>query len=65
MFILFKMANVGSTSIIIDEAVSYVLADPGSDMANFSSESKLSESSDDDHPLAIVVIQATKEEKLQ
>ena len=32
MFILFKMANVGSTSI--DEAVSYVLADPGSDIDN-------------------------------
>ena len=48
MFILFKMANVGSTSITIDEAVSYVLADAGSDIDNFSSESELSESSDDD-----------------
>ena len=32
MFILFKIANVASTFITIDEAVSYVLEDPGSDM---------------------------------
>ena len=56
MFILFKMANVGSTSITIDEAVSYVLADAGSDIDNFSSESESSESSDNDQPLATVAI---------
>ena len=48
MFILFKMANVESTSITIDEAVSYVLTDPGSDINNFSL--------DDDQPLAKVAI---------
>ena len=56
MFILFKMANVGSTSITIDEAVSYVLADAGSDINNFSSESESSEFSDDDQPLVTVGI---------
>ena len=50
------MAIVGSTSITTDEAVSYVLADPGFDIDNFSTESQLSESSDDDQPLAIVAI---------
>ena len=34
MCILFKMANVGSTSITTDDAVSHVLADPGSDVDN-------------------------------
>ena len=32
MFNLFEMTNVGSTSTTIDEAVFYVLADPGSDI---------------------------------
>ena len=36
------------------EAVSYVLADPGSAFDNFSFESESSESSDDDQPLATV-----------
>ena len=44
------MANVGTTSVTIDEAVSYVLADAGSDINNVSSESELSEFSDDDQP---------------
>ena len=48
------MANVESTFITIDEAVSYVLADPGSAFDNFSFESESSESSDDDQPLATV-----------
>ena len=56
MFILFKMGNVGSTSITIDEIVSYVLSDAGSDINNFSSESESSESSDNDQPLATVAI---------
>ena len=56
MFILFRIANVGSTSITINEAVSYVLVDAGSDIDNFSSESELSEFSDDDQPLATVTI---------
>ena len=56
MFILFRIANVGSTSITIDEAVSYVLVDAGSDIDSFSSESELSEFSDDDQPLATVTI---------
>ena len=50
------MANVGSTSMTIDEAVSFVLADPGSDIDNFSLESESSESSDDDQPLATIAI---------
>ena len=56
MFILFKMGNVGSTSITIDEAVSYVLADSSSDIDNFSSKSESSESSDDEQPLTTVAI---------
>ena len=48
------MANVESTFITIDEAVSYVLADPGSAFDNFSFESESSESSDDDQPLPTV-----------
>ena len=56
MFILFKMVNVESTSITIDEVVSYVLVDAGSDIENFSSESESSESSDDNQPLTTVAI---------
>ena len=56
MFILFKMGNVGSTSITTDEAVSYVLADSSSDIDNFSSKSESSESSDDEQPLTTVAI---------
>ena len=36
MFFVFKMVNVGSTSITTDEAVCYVLVDLGSDIASFS-----------------------------
>ena len=50
------MANVGSISMTIDGAVSFVLADPGSDIDNFSLKSESSESSDDDQPLATIVI---------
>ena len=50
------MGNVGSTSITIDEAVSYVLADSSSDIDNFSSKSESSESSDDEQPLTTVAI---------
>ena len=56
MFILFKMANVGSTSITIDKAVSYVLADVDSDIDDLSLETESSESSDDDQPLATIAI---------
>ena len=56
MFILFKMANVGSISMTIDGAVSFVLADPGSDIDNLSLKSESSESSDDDQPLATIAI---------
>ena len=56
MFIFFKMESVGSTSITIGEAVSYVVADPGSDVDNFSSESVSSEPSDDGRPLSTVAI---------
>ena len=50
------MANVGSISMTIDGAVSFVLADPGSDIDNFSLKSESSESSDDDQPLATIAI---------
>ena len=40
----------------IDGAVSFVLADPGSDIDNFSLKSESSESSDDDQPLATIAI---------
>ena len=50
------MATVASTSVNIDEAVSYVLTDAGFGINNFSSESELSESSDDDQPLATIGI---------
>ena len=63
MFILFKIVNVGSLSITINVAVSYVVADPGSDIDNFSSENESSESSDDDQPLATVTIQNNQQGK--
>ena len=50
------MGSVGSTSITIGEAVSYVVADPGSDVDNFSSQSDSSEPSDDGRPLSTVAI---------
>ena len=56
MFILFKMTNVGSTSITIDETISYVSAHPGSDIDNFRLKSESPEFSDDDQPLATVAI---------
>ena len=58
------MVNVESTSITIDEVVSYVLVDAGSDIENFSSESESSEFSDDNQPLTTVAI-PNNEEKLQ
>ena len=63
MFTLFKMVNVGSTSITTDDAVSHVLADPGSDIDNFSSERELSVSSDDDQPLVTVAISNNQQGK--
>ena len=51
-----ECASVGSTPITIDKAVSYVLADAGSDIDNFSAESESSESFDDDQPLAAAAI---------
>ena len=49
--------------ITINVAVSYVVADPGSDIDNFSSENESSESSDDDKPLATVTIQNNQQGK--
>ena len=63
MFILFKIVNVGSISITINVAFSYVVADPSSDIDNFSSENESSESSDDDQPLATVAIQNNQQGK--
>ena len=50
------MANVGSISMTTDGAVSFVLADPGSDIDTLSLKSESSESSDDDQPLATIAI---------